>query len=271
MLNQPNLDEYKQQVANFFNARTDYDSSEIAHRRANLLLKFAQLQPGQKILDVATGTGLIAIAAAQIVGDKGKVIGVDIATVLLNQAQQKIANAGLQNIDLIEGDADYLDYSKNSFDVIFCSSAIVCFIDIPTVLNNWYRFLKPGGMVAFHAWDETSMMTPVIMAASARCGVNLPNIHALLGTPEKCKNMLQIAGFQNIEVKTEQMGRYMSITEAKNSWNGKTWLHPQNPLSQLSSEQIEQIKAEFDSQIEALATEKGVWWDITTFFVLARK
>lgn len=83
MLNQVNLDEYKQQVATFFNHRTNYDGESNFHPRlANRLLDVAQLHKGQKIL-VATGTGLIAISAAQIVGTEGKVVGVDISTGML--------------------------------------------------------------------------------------------------------------------------------------------------------------------------------------------
>ena len=264
------LDDYKQQVAEHFNARVDYDSSEIAHIRALGLLELVQLQKGQKILDIATGTGILAIAASEIIGDEGKIIGVDIAQVLLNQAQEKIESTGLKNIELIEVDAEVLKFAENSFDAIFCSSAIVLFTDIPAILRNWYNWLKPGGVVAFHAWAETGMMTPIITKACAKYGVSLPNIHQQLGTPEKCEKLLQQAGFQNIEVKIKQLGKYISVDDAKKWWGG-TWLHPKNPLLELSAEKIEKIKAEYATKVEALATEEGVWLDITTFFVLANK
>ena len=270
MSNQLKLDKYKQEVATHFNRRINYDSSDLAFRRALDLVELVALQKGQNILDIATGTGIVAIAVAEIVGDAGKVIGVDIADVLLDQARQKVKAAGLKNIELVEADAEYLDFPENSFDTIFCSSAIVLFNDIPTVLRNWYRFLKPGGFVAFHAFLETGMMTPEIMKACAKCGISLPNIHDLLGTAEKCEKVLQQAGFENIKVESKQFGKYLSLDDAKKWWNG-TWLHPQNPLLQLSQNKIEKIIAEYVKEVEALVTQKGVWQDMTIFFVIGRK
>ena len=271
MSNQPNLDQYKQQVANYFNARTNYDDSELAHRRARHLLKLVEFKKGQKILDIATGTGLIAIPVAQIIGDEGQVIGVDIASILLKQAQQKIKTADLQNIELIEVDAELLNFSENYFDAILCCSAIMIFRDIPAALRNWYTFLKSGGIVAFNAYAQTSLMTPMIINVCAKHGIYLPNIHEPLGTPEKCHNLLQNIGFQNIEVKTKQLGRYISVDSAKQIFDGNTWIHPHNTLSQISSKQKESLKVEFTKVIEGLATNKGIWQDITTFFVVARK
>ena len=115
-------------------------------------------------------------------------------------------------------------------------------------------------------------MVPVITRACAKaCGVSLPNIHEQLGTPEKCHKLLRQAGFQTIEVKIEQFGEYLSLSDAQKWWSGG-WLHPQgNPLLQLKPEQLEQCKAEYVAQVEALETDKGIWQDITTFFVLAWK
>lgn len=271
MLNQANIDNYKQRVIADFNSRTNYDN-ELRYRLANPLVKLAQLQSGQEILDVATGTGIVAIAAAQIVGNEGKVIGVDISRGMLNQAKQKIAAACLQNIELIEADADYLDFDNQSFDVIFCSSAIPWFSDIPGVLRSWYRFLKKGGLVAFSAFSETAFTTSVVYRAIAeRNGIPMLNVNEILGTPEKCCQLLQAAGFVDIEVVTEQCGDYISLSDMETWWNINLNNAMGNPLLQLPPEKVEQCKAEYIAELKTLATEQGIWNDITTFFVLARK
>lgn len=136
MSQQADLNQYKQQVIADFNTRTNYDN-EFRYRFADPLVKLAQLQKGQHVLDIATGTGIVAIAATQIVGNQGKVIGVDISSGMLAQAQRKIDAAGLQNIELIEADADYLNFPDDSFDAILCSSAIVYLTDIPASLRQW--------------------------------------------------------------------------------------------------------------------------------------
>ncbi len=119
------MNSYKQKVKEFFDRRIDYDREGDRHpREAKLLLESVQLRQGQKVLDIATGTGLIAIPAAQKVGREGYVVGVDFSSGMLHQARQKIEAAKLSNIELIEADADSIAFLDRSFDVIFCCSAI---------------------------------------------------------------------------------------------------------------------------------------------------
>jgi protein-L-isoaspartate(D-aspartate) O-methyltransferase len=79
--------------------------------------------------------------------------------------------------------------------------------------------------------------------------------------------MLAEAGFKDIKVKSQQFGFYRSLEQAK-QWNGG-WFHPrENPLLEVSSEQMKQLKEEYCKQIEALVTEQGVWYEHMAFFVL---
>jgi len=267
------MNDYKQQVTEFFNRRTAYDEEGPRHpREANLLLESVQLQKGQRILDVATGTGLVAIPAAQKVGSEGHVVGVDMSPGILYQARQKIEAAGLQNIDLIEADADYINFSDGSFDVIFCCSAITYLTDILATLQKWYRFLKTGGFVAFTCPAATAYMAPVQASVCARLfGISLPHINEPLSTREKCHNLLQRVGFRDIEIKTEQSGQYLNLNDRRISWNGGGFYPRGNPLLQLRQEQLEQLQTEYKAEVERLVTDKGVWYDMTTFFVLGRK
>jgi hypothetical protein len=94
------------------------------------------------------------------------------------------------------------------------------------------------------------------------------------GTIEKCQKLLTDAGFEVLEIKTEQDGSYISLEEAKKMWAINGTPAPgqfPHPLSQLSWAQQEQIHQEFDATIEALVTDKGIWNDITTFFILGRR
>ncbi|MCC5624319.1 class I SAM-dependent methyltransferase [Nostoc sp. CHAB 5715] len=261
--------QYKKKVIDFFDSRTSYDNDYTIHR-ALPLLDLVQLQKGQKVLDMATGTGIIAIAVAKIIGSEGKVTGVDFSSGMLNQAQQKIEELGLQNIELIEADAEYIDFNDESFDAILCSTAIVYFKDILAALRKWYRFLKPGGVIGFSCCSEQSCEAPIIIEICGKHNIFLKNINEPTGTPEKCHYLLAEAGFKDIEVKTQQLGFYRNLEQAK-EWNGG-WFHPrENPLLQVSSEQMAQLKAEYSQKIEAEATEQGAWYENLTFFVTARK
>lgn len=90
---------YKQQVISFFNRRTAYDTEGDSHlKEAKQLLKYISIKSGQTILDIATGTGLIAIAAAKKAAPNVLVVGVDISSGMLAQAKSKIV--AQKNINL---------------------------------------------------------------------------------------------------------------------------------------------------------------------------
>lgn len=269
MRQQADLNQYKQQVIADFNARTNYDN-EFRYRFAEPLVDLAQLQKGQHVLDIATGTGIVAIAAAQIVGNQGKVIGVDISSGMLAQAQRKIEAAGLQNIELIEADAEYLNFPDDSFDAILCSSAIVYLTDIPASLQQWYRFLKPGGIVAFSCLAQTAVTASILFRSKAqKYGVTITNPNEILDTPEKCQNLLEAAGFQDIKIVTQQFGGY--FTNAQHAWQANANNAFGSQVFQLAPDKLEQLKAEYIAEIEAIATEPEFGNDFITFFVLAHK
>ena len=264
---------YKQQITEFFNYRQQYDN-DFTYNRAIKLVRCVDLSEGETILDVATGTAIVAIAAAQIIGTKGKVIGVDISPVMLSQAREKIADKGINNIELIEADIDDLDFPDNSFDTIFCSSSVPWFTDIPRTFNNWYRWLKPKGKITFSCYSEESFLTPIVVRLCQEiCKIKLPDWNSITGTSAKCQQLLEQTGFNNVVVQQEQLGHYLTIEEAKNTWKGdRLWINPQgNPLLNLSDEQLAQLKSAYDEEIEELATKKGVWEDITIFYVSAAK
>ena len=268
-----NISSYKKQITDFFNYRQQYDN-DFTYNRAIKLVDCVDLSQGESVLDVATGTAIVAIAASKLVGQEGKVIGVDISPIMLSQAKEKIASASIDNIELIEADIDNLDFAENSFDTIFCSSSVPWFTDIPGVFSNWYRWLKPEGKIAFSCYSEQSFLTPIIVELCREiCNVELPDWNSITGTPEKCQHLLEQVGFKNIEVKQEQLGHYLTVEEAKNTWQGdRLWINPRgNPLVDLSDEQLAELKLAYDAKIDQLATDKGVWEDITIFYVSASK
>lgn len=263
-------DAYYQEIASFYNARTNYDN-DITRSRAVRLFDYTQLQSGQCVLDVAAGTGNIAIEAAKRVGANGSVIGIDIAAELLRIAQQKINAAELTNIQLIKIDAEAYQAEPEQFDAIYCSFAIVLFPSILAILQNWYRFLKPGGFIAFSCSSENSYLVETIVEACAVQGVKLPNLHEPLGTPDRIQNLLSSIGFRNLEIHPHQLGTYLTVEQAQSRWNGRFWLHIDNPLPQVEPETLQQIKASYDRSISSLATDQGVWHEELIYYVVAYK
>ncbi|MUG93896.1 methyltransferase domain-containing protein [Scytonema sp. UIC 10036] len=275
MLNNTQLDKYKQNLLADFNSRTHYDRGRFHAPVAHRLIEFAQLQPGQTVLDIATGTGLVALAAAKKVGIEGKVVGVDISTGMLEQARQKQINLGLQNVEFIEADVEIVEFSDRSFDVIFCSLAICYLTDISPALKKWHEWLKQNGTLALNVWAEKAFPPSVLFREVAqRYGINIPNPNEPFGTLKKCYRLLQTAGFKSIQVIQEQFGWYFTpdFKSAEELWqiNSKNVFGSQ--VFELSADELARCKAEYMAEVQALpTTEQGAWCDASIFFVIAHR
>jgi ubiquinone/menaquinone biosynthesis C-methylase UbiE len=269
------LNTYKQQIADFYSRRShNYDESDWHYQIACRLVQYAQISSGQSVLDIATGTGMVALESAKIVNTQGRVIGVDISEGMLEQAQHKAKALNIKNVEFILADAEKLNFSSNSFDRVLCASALIWMTDIVAALRLWGQFLKPDGIIGIHVFADTAFVgSNILQNIVEKYGISL-TFSKPTGTIEKCQKLLTDAGFEILEIKTEQDGSYISLEEAKKMWAINGTPAPgqfPHPLSQLSWAQQEQIHQEFDAAIEALVTDKGIWNDITTFFILGRR
>lgn len=102
-------------------------------------LRRAGLKRGDRVIDIATGTGLIADAARSIVGDTGQVIGLDLSEAMLAEAKRKLS------IPFVQGRADGLPICDASIDFIVMGYAIRHVPDLSSCLREFQRVLKPGG------------------------------------------------------------------------------------------------------------------------------
>lgn len=278
-MKQLDLNDYKQEVADFYDRRSQtYDDNESLIQICHRLLEYAQVEVGQTILDIGTGTGHLAIALAQIIGDKGRVIGIDISPKMLEQARIKVDELRFKNIELQLADAEALDYPINTFDHILCVNTFPWLEDKEATLSLWHQFLKPGGQISIHTPADTAYIGSVVLRrVFAKHGISLEASNRL-GSVEQCQNLFTNAGFESIKIETEQRGSYTNLDKAKATWErsvvnpSATSLRvPDNNLLQLSSAQLSQIKAEFDAELTALQTEQGLWDDLTTLYIIARK
>ena len=118
------------------------------------LVKFAGIQPGQRVLDVGCGTGVVAITAARL---NAKVCGIDLTPELLERARENSQLARME-IDWREGDAEALPYSDETFDVVLSQFGHM-FAPRPDVATReMLRVLKPGGVIAFSTWPPELMI-----------------------------------------------------------------------------------------------------------------
>ena len=106
----------------------------------------AALRPGQRVLDVASGTGDLAKAFAKLVGNTGKVVMTDINDAMLAVGRDRMIDAGiLGNIECVQADAEQLPFADNYFDCITIAFGLRNVTHKETALKSMYRVLKPGG------------------------------------------------------------------------------------------------------------------------------
>ena len=122
---------------------------------------------GEQILEIGFGTGHCLVELARAVGVEGKIFGVDLSEKMLARSQDLLEREGLaERVELTCGDALVLPYNDNSLDGIFTSFTFELFDtpEIPLVLAEWKRVLKPGGRLAVVALSKIGKQGVVIKA-----------------------------------------------------------------------------------------------------------
>jgi ubiquinone/menaquinone biosynthesis C-methylase UbiE len=116
---------------------------------AGRVLSAARVQRGQRVLDVACGTGVLARHAADRVGPGGNVIGLDV-----NEGMLDVARSLAPEIEWRHGRAESLPFDDSSFDAVISQFGMMFFDDKTTALREMYRVLRPGGHLAVAVWDS---------------------------------------------------------------------------------------------------------------------
>ncbi|HZX48978.1 MAG TPA: class I SAM-dependent methyltransferase [Nitrospirota bacterium] len=117
------------------------------------LIGDARISPGQRVLDLGCGTGYPSILAAQAVGNRGAVVGLDLSENMLAVAKRKAEESGATNISFHAKDVTSLSYDAASFDAVISRFCLMFLPDIHGAMKEISRVLKSGGYLSAAVWS----------------------------------------------------------------------------------------------------------------------
>lgn len=217
----------KSQVEDMFdNIAPKYDllnhvlSMKIDVLWRNKLVNWMKTDLPKQVLDVATGTGDLAVAVQK--GTGAKVTGLDLSQQMLNVGIEKVKKLGLQNeIEMIKGDAENLPFEDNKFDAVSVAFGVRNFENLPKGLSELRRVVKPGASVfilefskvegflgPFYMFYFKNILPEIgkLVSKDNRAYTYLPDSVNAFPFGEKMKQILLTTGFKTVEYKKLSMG-----------------------------------------------------------------
>jgi ubiquinone/menaquinone biosynthesis C-methylase UbiE len=168
------------------------------------LLALAALRPGERVIDVACGTGLVTFAAAAAVGPEGTVVGTDISDAMIAHASTRAA--GLRHDLRFERmDAEELTLPNATFDVALCALGLMYVPDAAKAIAEMTRVIVPGGRIVAAVWGQRSRCgwAEVFPIVDARVRSDVCPLFFALGTGDRLATVFRDAGLT--DVVTERM------------------------------------------------------------------
>ena len=183
-------------------AAADYEPSwrdQLAAAQAELVAR-ARLAPGERVLDVACGTGLVAFAAARAVGASGHVDGIDLSGEMVAMAARRAAQLGVAHASFARMDAEALDFPSGCFDAALCGLGLMYVPDAAAAIGEMRRVLRAGGRGALMVWGERQScgFSPLFEIVDAEVRSDVCPLFFRLGEPGVLARACAAAGFAAI-------------------------------------------------------------------------
>ena len=273
------------EIAKIYGPRAASYSATWHALHAKDFINHASLQPGQRVLDLACGTGLFAIPAARVVGKTGAVVGVDITDEMLAIAKERAAEDGAEqatNLVFVRGDMSQLQdvrlpdgraLQENAYDLIVSASALPLLPEPVETIETWLPYLKPGsGRFVFDVPTEKHWLGGLIFETVAKeLGFPMANVTGRSKTtgPEYVEQLLGAAGFvvERVFVASgyESGAKRYKVEDWEEEYD--KWIKT-GFVDELSDESKEKLKEAFQQRFKEYGGDKG-WFEDEEWFYIA--
>lgn len=221
------------------------------------LVNAADLRPGSRVLDVASGRGAVLIPAAARVGPHGYVAGIDLSTEMVSATRSTLTQRGISNAAIQVMDAETLEFDDDSFDYVLCGFALFFFPDLPRALTEIRRVLRPGGPLIVSTWtarDERWNWYDDLLKVYVPDGSGLTTTQ--LNRPENVLTALGEAGFEHVHHRIEEREFFYRDPD---EWWESQWTHgARAQLEQMPPQKLARFREELSSQLLDLQSPDGL-------------
>ena len=264
----------KEFIRNVFNTVCEQygtGSLRFFKNAASHLPGLVRLRGDEKVLDLATGTGLASTLFAGLLPD-GEVTGIDLSEGMLEKAQQRANDLGLNNIRLLQMDMTKMELPENHFDIVNASFGIFFVEDMQQLVQHAATRLKSGGRFITTHFAKGSMapMQDMIIDRLQQYGVAVPDVSwTQLDNESSNRELYESAGFKNITHSRNQVGYLFS--DAHGWWDVVWWAGYRGFVNQLADDQADQFKQEHLDEINELADEEGIFFNVEVIHTIGEK
>jgi O-methyltransferase/aklanonic acid methyltransferase len=239
------------------------------------LVDLADLDSGDKVLDVAAGRGALLFPATANVGSTGYVTAIDFSPDMVRETAKDIESGKLNHAEIRHMDAEQMNLPDASFDWVMCGFALWMFAEPARVLHEFYRVLKRGGRVALSTWaaDNPSqawineVLRPFVYAPAAK---ELPaKFDSRFDTPFQLETALRQAGFADPKISVEE--KDFVYADADQFWSSLWSSGFRRQLEKMTPDVLEQAKNEVFQRFERFKEPDGFHRPNRALFAFAQK
>lgn len=244
---------------------------------SNKLLEKVAAKSSEIILDVGCGGGITSINLAEQVGDSGMVLGCDVSEPIIAIAINR--GQGISNLQFQLGDAATAELGEERFDLVTSRFGVMFFDDPILAFSNFHKSLKTSGRLVFLCWrtlaenpwlgEPMSATYEILPPPAEKPDPTAPGPFSL-GDPEHLKNILESAGFHNVDLQAVDMGMPMGSMDDAISFLTK--LGPAaDAIKEATEEEKVAVIAAMRKVMEKYNTAEGVFTPAATWLVTAAK
>jgi SAM-dependent methyltransferase len=250
------MSETKRVVAGLFGrVASGYDQAGFLHLIAQRLVARAGVRPGDRVLDVACGTGAALLVAARLAGPDGVVVGVDLAEPMAAQTARRLRALGAGRGAVAVMDAERLGLRPGWFDMVCCASAVYLLADPLAAIGSWRELLRPGGRLAVSAFGDLDGRWAWKQELLGRLAPPLEPLGASCDGPVALEGLLHSSGAGAVTVQVERLD---VVYADAGVWWAEQWTHGERrALERMDSRALAAYRAAAFTAIEGCREADG--------------